>query len=154
MTSPLISIIIPTYNAGETLRQCLESIVVQDYERFEVLIMDGLSTDETINIVNSYSKKFPSIKCFSQNDDGIYDAMNKGVMMAEGEWVYFLGSDDTLYSDRTLTEVVLQFGEEEVIYGDVYSSRFNGRYDGEFDVKKIREKNICHQSIFFKKKLF
>jgi glycosyltransferase involved in cell wall biosynthesis len=80
--------------------------------------------------------------------------MNKGIMNAEGEWLIFLGSDDRLYSVQTLQDVSLQLGDEDAVYGNVYSTRFGGLYDGEFNQSKLLEKNICHQAIFFRRSLF
>jgi len=152
--SHLISIIMPTYNSANHIRGALDSILNQTFADFEILIIDGLSSDETVTIAKSFNDK--RIRIFSERDKGIYDAMNKGIKNVHGDWVYFLGSDDRLYSNTVLQELAPYFIEEkiDVIYGDVHSSRFNGRYDGEFDKEKIKDKNICHQAIFFRKKIF
>ncbi|WP_162417426.1 glycosyltransferase family 2 protein [Cyclobacterium roseum] len=149
----MFSIVLPTYNSASTLSLALESILDQDYQNYEVLVMDGNSEDNTVQIANDY--KDPRIKIISECDDGIYDAMNKGVALAKGEWLYFLGSDDQLYSNDVLGKVVSACRSElEVVYGNVYSTRFNGLYDGLFDVNKILKRNICHQAIFIKRSLF
>ena len=148
------SIIIPTYNSEQTIRACLDSIIDQHYRNYEVLIIDGLSSDNSISIVKQYAGEHACIKWISEKDSGIYDAMNKGIRMSKGDWIYFLGSDDLFFSEKVLYEVAQQIENVDVIYGDVFSTRFNGRYDGEFDIHKIKHKNICHQAIFFKKDLF
>ncbi len=154
--SPLISIIIPTFNSGETLDLALGSICNQTFKNVEVLIMDGLSTDNTLKIAENYRDKIASLFIFSEKDFGIYDAMNKGIEKAKGDWLYFLGSDDTLYENTTLEKIasVIALAEVDLIYGNVYSTRFNGIYDGEFNCSKLASKNICHQAIFFNKTIF
>ena len=157
MTQPFFSIIIPTFNSGKTLLACLESIMGQSFQNFEILIMDGLSTDKTLFIVKKYEAANPNIRWFSEKDKGIYDAMNKGIKLAKGEWIYFLGSDDKLYNSEVLnniTQELRRIANIDVFYGNVYSSRFNGIYDGEFSYEKIYKQNLCHQSIFFSKTVF
>ena len=77
-------------------------------------------------------------------------------MLSEGKWLYFMGSDDRLYNSNTLHEILFTIAQNkhDIIYGDVYSSRFNGRYNGEFGYLKILSQNICHQAIFYKKTVF
>lgn len=155
MYSPLVSVIIPTYNSALTLSECLNSILNQKLRNIEVLVIDGASSDGTVDLLNEFSQTDDRVKWVSQMDKGIYDAMNKGVLLAKGEWIYFLGSDDTLVDCDVLECLSKHFTKEiDVIYGNVISTRFNGRYDGEFSISKIYSQNICHQSIFFKKVIF
>ncbi len=153
---PLFSIIIPTYNSQKTLSVALDSIINQTFKNLEVLIIDGLSTDGTIEIVEKYKQRFNAIRSFSEKDKGIYDAMNKGITLANGEWLFFMGSDDFFYEGTTLEQVINneRINDKSVVYGNVYSERFNGVYDGEFNYAKITKKNICHQSVFFRKSIF
>lgn len=154
---PSFSIIIPTFNSSATIKSCLESIFNQTFLNFEVWIIDGGSTDETIKLVTEYALEFHNIYWISEKDKGIYDAMNKGIKMANGDWIYFLGSDDTIYDKNVFLNIKSSIAENnsvDVVYGNIYSTRFNGIYDGEFTVQNIYDKNICHQSIFFKKKIF
>src|SRR5215218_2671624 len=104
--SIFLSIIIPTYNAGNNLARALESVLQQTFSSFEVLIMDGLSTDNTSAIVESFHDE--RIQLFREGDRGIYDAMNKGIAKARGAWLYFLGSDDELYTSTVLEEIFPQ----------------------------------------------
>lgn len=150
-----LSIIVPTFNSENTIQACLESISSQSFQDFEVVIVDGNSSDKTIEIVERNKIFLPNLQLISEPDKGIYDAMNKGIKLAIGEWLFFLGSDDKLYNKDVLLKVREHFKDNiEVLYGDVYSSRFNGRYAGEFDVIKLLHANICHQGIIFKKSLF
>lgn len=90
----IISIIIATYNASRTLKKCLDSIIPQLSENCELIIIDGKSTDNTVEIIKSYSKYITYY--ISEKDKGIYDAWNKGIKKANGKWIMFIGSDDKL----------------------------------------------------------
>jgi glycosyltransferase involved in cell wall biosynthesis len=157
MTMPLFSIIIPTFNSAKTLDACLSSIISQSLQNFEVLIFDGLSTDATLTIVKQFAGLYPNIRWVSEKDQGIYDAMNKGIGLCSGEWLLFLGSDDTLYDREVLGKIATVINGKkivDVVYGNVFSTRFNGFYDGVFTPEKLLRQNICHQSVFFKKSIF
>lgn len=96
-----ISIIIATYNAGKVLQRCLDSIRPQKRDDIELLIIDGNSKDNTMEIINS--NKDIIDYCVSESDDGIYDAWNKGIKVASGEWIQFVGADDQLMPDAIST---------------------------------------------------
>ncbi len=153
METPFFSIIIPTYKAASTLSVAIESILSQEASNYEVLIIDGCSTDNTVEVANSYNDH--RIKIESQPDAGIYDAMNKGIKLARGEWIYFLGADDYLYDRKVLETLMLHFSPTiDVVYGNVSSTRWEELYDGEFNLEKIIKQNICHQSIFVRRNVF
>ena len=156
MSLPIISIITPTYNAEKTLVACLTSVAQQTYRPIEHWIVDGGSTDATLLIIEAFSQQYDHIRYESEPDRGIYDAMNKGITLAQGDWLYFLGGDDTLYGCEALTDVFCQENtlHQGVLYGNVVSTRFGGIYDGVFDGDKVTRKNICHQAIFFHKSVF
>tara|TARA_R100000935_G_scaffold56463_1_gene88043 strand:+ start:12668 stop:13432 length:765 start_codon:yes stop_codon:yes gene_type:complete len=134
----------------------LNSILNQSFKDLEVLIIDGSSNDSTIEIAKRLQLEFPVLKIICEEDKGIYDAMNKGISIAKGEWLYFMGSDDSLFENTTLKKVFNYIEENsyEVIYGNVLSVGLNGIYDGEFTYSKLASKNICHQAIFFKRSVF
>lgn len=90
----LISIIIATYNAEKTLKRCLDSIISQKDDSCEIIIIDGNSTDNTIEIVNEYKADIDYF--VSEEDNGIYDAWNKGICKSKGDWLLFIGADDVL----------------------------------------------------------
>jgi glycosyltransferase involved in cell wall biosynthesis len=154
--NPILTIIIPTYNSATTIEVALESIVKQTVKDIEILIMDGLSIDNTLEIVERFKLEFQNITIISEKDKGIYDAMNKGVLIAKGTWLYFMGSDDSLYESTTIEQFLGNSNIEnnEVVYGNVYSTYFNGSYDGLFTYSKLVDKNICHQALFFRKSVF
>lgn len=151
---PFFSIIIPTYNSYNSISECLKSLINQSYQDFEVIIVDGLSTDDTLLTIENHQDS--RIKIYSEKDNGIYDAMNKGIALAKGEWLYFLGSDDTLYEPNTIKKVFQHIvdANTDIVYGNIISERFNGVYGGEFNANKIFYQNICHQAIFFKATVF
>jgi glycosyltransferase involved in cell wall biosynthesis len=155
-SNPILTIIIPTYNSGGTLEIALKSIINQTVNDIEILIIDGLSIDNTLKIVEKHKLEFPNINVISEKDKGIYDAMNKGVLMAKGTWLYFMGSDDSLYESTTIEQFLnnAELKNNEIVYGNVYSTFFNGSYDGLFTYSKFINQNICHQAIFFRKSVF
>jgi glycosyltransferase involved in cell wall biosynthesis len=152
-----ISVIIPTLNSAKTIEACLDSLAMQTYDDFEVLIQDGGSTDETLPLVESFGRRHPALTIHvnREKDRGIYDAMNKSLLHAEGEWVYFLGSDDRLFEPATLRTVAAALTDDvDVVYGDVTSPLFNGRYAGRFCIQSITRGNICHQALFVRRRLY
>jgi glycosyltransferase involved in cell wall biosynthesis len=152
------SIILPTYNSGSTLKIALDSILSQSFRDLELIIIDGESSDNTSQIVGNYTISDDRVKYISEADEGIYDAMNKGIQQATGQWIYFIGSDDSLF-DREVLKTVFEFVHlhnlGKVFYGNVVISgdtnwAYDGEvYDGHFDIQKLLKKNICHQSVFY-----
>ncbi|WP_184544968.1 glycosyltransferase family 2 protein [Mucilaginibacter sp. FT3.2] len=159
---PTFSIIIPIYNAADTIANCLDSIISQHYTDFEVWLIDAVSTDETITIVKEYQSQYPYFNIISEKDKGIYDAMNKGINVCNGEWLYFLGSDDTLYDNCVLTAITdkIRGCDDRVIYGNVIMrgenqwNLNNVIFNGEYDLEKLLDHTINHQAIFYNKAVF
>lgn len=152
-SKPKISIIIPTYNASKTLSAAIESVLEQTFTDYEILVIDGLSTDHTVELAKSYQDE--RIKIISEKDNGIYDAMNKGIQLAEGDWLYFLGSDDKLYDSTVLEKISAWLGKDyDVLYGNVVFSISQRIYDGRFSAQKLITRNICHQAIFTRRNVF
>ena len=160
--NPKISIITTSYNSSKTIRDTIDSVVAQDYENIEYIIIDGNSTDDTIDIVNSYGNK---ISCLiSEDDDGLYDAMNKGIRIATGDVVGILNSDDFYYTNHVISDVaeVFIFNDVDSVYGDLlYVDTIDTdsirRYwkSGIFNIKKIRKGwTIPHPTLFVKKEIY
>lgn len=152
-----LSIVICTYNSSKTLPKTLDSVLTQSYNSYEILIVDGLSSDNTLEIIKSYEKKFNGkLRWISEKDGGVYEAMNKGIDLAKGDWIYFLGSDDIFHSKNVLKKIFQETEKSDldVIYGSVEWGETKTIYDGKFSVLKMMIKNICHQAIFFKKSVF
>lgn len=160
---PFFSIIIPSYNSGNDLIKSLESIFLQTFHDYEVWIIDGGSTDNTKPIIEALKNENKKIFYISETDAGIYDAMNKGINHAKGEWLLFLGADDELYNHCVLEDVFKTISKgipAKLIYGDVQIHGYNNWakdgqiYDGVFDSDKLLMHNICHQSIFYHRTVF
>ena len=154
---PTFSIIIPTFNSETTLEQAWKSLASQTHTDFELCIMDGGSTDGTANMVRGWQQKDERIRLFQEPDQGIYDAMNKGMAHARGTWLLFLGSDDKLFSETTLHQLfqTLKMTKADVVYGnakimgDTGWAKEGAIYDGPFNLKKLLQQNICHQAICY-----
>ena len=110
-----ISIITATYNSAKTLSDTLDSILCQTHQDYEVIIQDGLSTDATLDIAHSYEQRFGGrLRIFSEKDNGLYDAMNRGISHATGDVVGILNSDD-FYADGHVLEWINEAFEQNDI---------------------------------------
>lgn len=117
---PLISVVTVVFNGAKTLEQTIQSVVNQTYDNIEYIIIDGNSTDGTLDIIKKYEDKIDYWQ--SEPDNGIYDAMNKGIKLASGEWINFMNAGDMFFSDSVLKNIFYKKKEYEkvdVIYGDV-----------------------------------
>ena len=103
MIEKKVSVITPCFNSGKTIRKTLESVLNQTYQNFEYIIVDGKSTDNTANIIKE--NKAHISQWVSEPDTGIYNAMNKAVKMATGDYCLFLNAGDELYSTTTIEEL-------------------------------------------------
>jgi glycosyltransferase involved in cell wall biosynthesis len=151
MSIPQISIVTVVLNAAPTLERAIQSVVNQKPGSFEYVIIDGGSTDGSLDILGRYAARIDY--WHSEPDQGLYDAMNKGVRAAKGKWILFLGADDVLTADLREIAALLQ-DEATVYYGDVYMVRRQVLYDGPFTAYKIMFKNICQQAIFYPRGAF
>ena len=118
-----ISIITATYNSGKTLRDTIESVLRQSYTDYEYIVKDGGSKDDTLEIVKAYAPKFGDrLKVISEPDQGIYDAMNKGIQMATGDVIGILNSDDFYTSADALQVIADTFANNDIdaTYGDIH----------------------------------
>ncbi len=121
-----VSVITVTYNSAETVEDTIKSVINQDYKDIEYIIIDGLSKDNTLEIVNKYNNKIA--KVISEKDHGIYDAISKGIKNATGDIVVALNSDDMYASNDVITKVVELFksSHADAVYGDLnYVDRFD-----------------------------
>lgn len=145
METPLISIITPSFNSEKTIHTTIESILKQTYSRFEYIIVDGKSTDRTLEIAESYRKEMESrgisYQIISEPDRGIYDAMNKGIRRAKGELVGIINSDDW-YEENTLQRVAEVYEKDpfDMFYADL-------RIWQEDAQGNLREKMIKHSRL-------
>lgn len=167
----MISIITATYNSAETINDTIKSVLFQTNKDFEYIIVDGGSTDETIDIVKSYESEFSGrLKWVSEKDKGIYDAMNKGIKMASGDIIGILNSDDYYTSDDILQTIADAFKCQNVdaIYGDIhfikdgvpdkcvryYSSRLFSPFWLRFGFMPAHPSFYCKRDVFDKSGLY
>jgi glycosyltransferase involved in cell wall biosynthesis len=116
-----ISIITATWNSGATLRNTIESVLSQNYLDYEHIIVDGNSTDNTLEIVKEFESKYNGrLKWISEKDRGLYDAMNKGIRMASGDVIGILNSDDFYSNPDILSCVANELSDVDAVYGDIH----------------------------------
>lgn len=152
---PLFSVIIPTFNSAKTISQSIQSVLSQSFSGYEILVMDGASADDTVSKVAAFHSA--KIQIRSEKDNGVYDAMNKGVKLARGQWLYFLGSDDALYDDSVLAKIsslIRQHPKSRIIFGDVFTSDNTIERFANYGFIELLDRCICHQSIFYHRSLF
>jgi glycosyltransferase involved in cell wall biosynthesis len=116
-----ISIITVCFNSDQTIRNTIESVLSQAYSDIEYIIVDGSSTDRTVNIIKQFKPLFKGrMNWISEPDKGLYDAMNKGIAVATGEVVAFLHSDDLYFDENVISKVAEVFSNDsvDVVYGD------------------------------------
>lgn len=153
MHNPKISIITVSYNAAKTIEQTILSVVNQTYSNIEYIIIDGGSADGTIDIIKKYQGKIAY--WVSEKDNGIYDAMNKGIDVATGRYLIFIHGGDCL-RENILEKMSIYFASDicNFVYGNVLMKDINMVYDGKFNKYRLSISNICQQSIFYHHKIF
>ena len=149
-----LSVITVCYNASDIIERTIQSVISQDQSLFEYIIIDGKSTDATINICQQYSQY---LSIYSEKDNGIFDAMNKGVNIANGEWIIFMNAGDVFYDKDVLSSIFYQNIPNDIgfIFGDTYlnKSKKQKMTSFVFSKKKLTSMGICHQSIFVRTEL-
>lgn len=156
-THPLISIITPTFNAAHTVKRTLDSVGTQTCKQYEHIIVDGKSTDNTVNIVEECG--YPNLRFISEKDYGIYDAMNKGICMARGEYLIFLNAGDKFHAPDSLqlyADAIHEYNMPGIVYGQTILVDDNGKYIGPRHLKapdtlklaSFKEGMVvCHQAM-------
>lgn len=158
MSVPLFSIITVVYNGEDHIEECIQSVLDQNYSNIEYIIIDGGSTDNTNTIIEKYSSKLSYY--VSEPDKGIYDAMNKGLKKATGDFIGILNADDYFFKNTTL-EVVNAFSSSnaDVIYGDIQKLKIidSKKYfiTEKPDLNNIeRTMSIFHPATFIKRSVY
>lgn len=160
-----LSIITINYNNAEGLKKTLESVAVQTYTDFEYIIVDGASTDGSVDIIREYENQLHithstiHLLWSSEKDNGIYDAMNRGIRKAKGEYLLFLNSGDYLVDESVVGRIVPEFGKADIIQGNVFLDNVGGelrRGYGKSDLSfiEVYEGKFLHQATFFSGSLF
>lgn len=124
-----VSIVTVVYNNKCTIQDAMNSVLAQEYDELEYVIVDGASTDGTIEVIKEVVKGYPerSIRFISEKDDGIYDAMNKGIRLASGDVIGILNSDDFYMNNNVISKVINEFREKNVdaVFADLVYVRAN-----------------------------
>lgn len=152
LNNPLISVVTVVYNGESTLEQTIKSVVNQTYNNIEYIIIDGDSEDGTLDIIKRYDEVIDYWQ--SESDSGIYDAMNKALDLANGDFLIFLGADDCFFQNNTISLCLEKLKADSLNYGVVYFRNHPYIYWGKFLKTQIFYQNICHQAIFYPKNFY
>lgn len=152
-----LSIITINYNNAEGLEKTIKSVIAQNIKNFEYIVIDGNSSDGSKDIIEKYADKIDY--WVSEPDSGIYNAMNKGIIQAKGEYLLFINSGDLLKNDISIERIIKQLTGEDIIYFDldVYYSAENTVYKSYPDILNFEyflTKTLPHPASFIKKRLF
>lgn len=158
---PKISVITITYNADAFIERTAKNVINQTYPNIEYVVIDGASKDNTLNILNNYKKDIDVF--ISEPDKGIYDAMNKGINKATGDYIIFMNAGDVFNDLDTISKAFEKHNNEDFVYGDTVIVNDLGEqrswYKQKPPVNKISYKSfingmvICHQSMFIKRSI-
>jgi glycosyltransferase involved in cell wall biosynthesis len=159
----LLSIVVPTFNSQATLARALSSLAAQTERDFEVIVSDGASRDATLHIAHEHAPALPALRVDSRPDGGVYDAINRAIALARGQWVLVLGSDDRLHAADTLALIApaLREATADLLHGDVIVTGPSHlgvppgeRYAGPMPLARLCTVNLCQQAIFYRRSLF
>lgn len=154
---PLVSVITVVKNGEKFLEKTIQSVINQTYSNVEYIIIDGASTKVTLEIIKSYEDKIDY--WLSETDDGIYDAMNKGIDLSTGKWINFMNAGDKFCENNTIEKIFVgdNYNNNDFIYGDckiVYNSKFS-RIQKAGEIKNLWKGMIfSHQSLFSRRHIF
>lgn len=151
-----VSIITVVFNGAKTIEQTIKSVINQSYKDIEYIIIDGGSTDRTLDVIKKYEKYISHV--VSEPDKGIYDAMNKGIRKATGDIIGIINSDDW-YEENTISQVVENFltFEPELVYGNINFIQENGKIEKskKYSLDEIWDKMVTpHPSVFIRKDIY
>lgn len=148
MSQPKVSIVTVCYNCEDSIEKTILSVLSQTYSNLEYVIIDGASKDNTISLIQKYKDRIDTI--VSEEDNGIYDAMNKGIDRCTGDWILFMNSGDRFANDGVIESVFAEVKIEDgtrIIFGDtILVYPFGNYYYPGLDDKGF---HFCHQSTFF-----
>jgi putative colanic acid biosynthesis glycosyltransferase len=157
--NPIVSVITVSYNTAASLESTILSVLNQS-AAVEYILIDGGSTDGTKEILDRYRDRLAY--CVSEPDQGVYDAMNKGIAQATGEWLFFIGADDQLINDQLVNQMWdylaanrIDWHNVDLIFGDIcYLAGKNlvRRYNSRFDASLYLKNRLHHQGAFYRRK--
>lgn len=157
---PLLSVITVVYNNVNDIERTIKSVINQSYTNIEYIIIDGASTDGTLAVIEKFKSNITQL--VSEKDDGIYDAMNKGLALANGDYVLFMNSGDEIYDVQTVEKIFKTSPNADIYYGE--TEMLNERLESEGKRRHKTPKNltiksfkygmsVSHQAIYIKKSL-
>ncbi len=154
MKTPRVTIVTVCKNAVDSIEKTIKSVVTQSYPNLEYIIIDGASTDGTQSIIKTYEKHLAHFR--TEPDKGIYDAMNKGIRHATGDWINFMNAGDYFYDKNAIKKIIpvetrLIASLPTILYSDVFVQTNN-----ELKIRKHKPvfqyglyNNVCHQAVFY-----
>lgn len=149
MKKKLISVVTVCLNAQDLIEKTIQSVIYQDFDDKEYLIIDGASTDKTLEIIHKYRHKIDAL--ISEPDRGIYNAMNKAIDLVSGEWVIFMNAGDFFVDSKVLSNISRSLDASvDVVYGDILVKK-NGKLilkNSPSIIKNIHRMPFCHQAVF------
>lgn len=162
MSQIRFTIITVCYNAEKYIRETMDSLFGQKFRNYEYLIQDGKSSDKTIELIEKYTEGKTEVQVCSQADQGIYDAMNRALKRARGEYIFFLNAGDCLADDMVLarTSEYIDKCNADIVYGDIIQIENEHRERRRFgnlcknDLHFLIGSCICHQAMFARRELF
>ena len=162
MTITKVSVITVCFNAADTIERTIRSVRSQTYGAIEHVVVDGGSTDGTMDVVRRYADRIATI--VSEKDNGIFDAMNKGIGLSTGEVLYFLNADDTFVDPQVVEDIVAAFAADPsrmLVYGNVILEgaapgvvNYPARPFRDHSVSEFLHNSFCHQAVFVRRELF
>ena len=157
--TPQITVVTVVFNAELLIEKTIESVINQTYSNIQYIIIDGCSTDGTVDVIKKYESMIDY--WVSEPDSGIYDAMNKGIAHANGDWIYFINAGDSLFSEKSIENLQLEKqNATDVLYGNINIidslTRLGTFHNMQevIDIKFLLKTNVCHQALIYKTKLF
>lgn len=156
LQQPVITIITVVYNSISLIEDTIKSVLSQSYKNIEYIIVDGGSTDGTVDIIKNYKKNIS--KWISEPDKGIYDAMNKAIDLASGDWISFLNAGDTFHSEHVVQQIATHMSDPlSIVYGDSIvkdGSRLftiKAKQMSPFNLVFWGTRTVCHQAMFVRR---
>jgi glycosyltransferase involved in cell wall biosynthesis len=157
---PILSVVTIVYNNVKDIERTILSVIGQTYQHIEYIVVDGLSTDGTLGVIHKYESRIARI--ISEKDEGIYDAMNKGLAAAKGDYVIFMNSGDEFYDAETVAAVFASADDADIYYGETEMIDNNGQSLGQRRHKAPKKfswrsfkygMSVSHQAIYIKRSL-
>ena len=148
--APLVTVVTVTRNAEYLIEKTIKSVISQNYSNIEYIVIDGNSTDNTVNIIEKYAAYIS--KFVQEDDEGIYDAMNKGVSFAShnSQYITFLNAGDVFYDLNVINDIVSEPSIKSHIYGNILKNEKLARTPDRITQYILSTNMVCHQAIFFR----